>query len=251
MKLRTFTVGGIGLSLVVSLLTFGACGGDNSAVNATGGSANAGGAGNNGGSGNGTGGTVTAGGSNGTGGTTSAANPNTWGFYQDTEGWQTGTVAGTATATAASPNATGKTYCNGSCADIVLVFAGEATQTVNFMKYWGPPPTYPYQDFTGKTLVANIKIDDQNGVISDIEFHPQSGGSYVWGQAATVNNGTPPTNPTLASIIASTTAVQLTIPVAGTGTFDATQIQGIGFNINGGAGKSGTAHLYVDSVTVQ
>jgi hypothetical protein len=245
MKLRTSMVSAMGLSLVVALLTLGACGGDKSTVNATGGAANNGGSGNTGGNASDTGGNATAGGTNGAGGTTSTvvANPYTWGFYQDSEGWGTGVLSGTETASAGSVQ--NVSYCNGGCADVKIVFNGDPTQTVNFMKYWSTP----YPDFTGNTITAGIKIDDPSGVITDIELHPQSGATYSWGPAFAVN-GT--SNPTLASIIASTTAVTITTPVmAAAAPFDPTQIQGIGFNINGKAGTSGTAHLYVDSVTVQ
>jgi hypothetical protein len=247
MKLLSSVLGGIGLGVFAALFALGACGGDKSAAPAgTGGStANVGGNSNVGGS---TSANTSAGGSNSIGGTTTTgtANPYVWGFYQDSEGWGTGVQVGTVV-TAAVTNVKGATYCDGGCADITINFSGEAAQTVNFMKYWAAP----YPSFTGRTLAASIKIDDPNGLISDIELHAQSAPSYKWANSATVSATT---SPSLSTITSSTTAVTISTPIAGNvdagSTFDSTQVQGVGFNINGKANATGTAHLYVDIVQV-
>ena len=73
MKLVSSLVSGTGLAVIVSMLTLGACGGDKSAVTATGGSSATGGAGTTGGDSTAGGNTSTSTGGNTTAGGTSAA----------------------------------------------------------------------------------------------------------------------------------------------------------------------------------
>ncbi len=250
MKLVSSILGGIGLGVVASLFVLGACGGDKSAPPSGSGGADAVGGGANGG---GTTSTATsAGGNSNGGGTTSTgtSNPYTWSFYQDAEGWGTGIYPSTGTMTAVASNVQNQSYCDGGCADILITFNGEASQAVNFMKYWTTTV-----DFTGKTITARIKLVDDTGVITDIELHAQNGSSnsYKWSKSFTVRSDS---SPSLASIISSTTAVTISTAITADGTdagasFDPSQIQGIGFNINGKASATGTAHLYVDQVDVQ
>src|ERR1700690_2451975 len=245
MKLVTSVLGGIGLGVIASLFTLGACGGDKSLPTASAGGSNAitgGASGNPGGS---TSTNTSAGGSNGAGGTTSTGttNPYTWSFYQNAEGWGTGIYPSTGLMTAVESNVTGQTYCDGGCADILITFNGEASQVVNFMKYWSTTV-----DLTGKTITARIKIVDDSGVISDVELHAQNGSpNYTWSAAATLSATS---TPSLASIVSSVTAVTISTTItstdAGTTPFDPTQVQGIGFNVTGVASATGTAHLYVD-----
>jgi hypothetical protein len=250
MKLVASVLGGIGIGVIASLFTLGGCGGDKSPPPASTGGSNATNGGTSGNPGGSTSTNTSAGGSNGAGGTTSTGttNPYTWSFYQNAEGWQTGIYPSAGTMTAVESNVTGQTYCDGGCADILINFNGEASQAINFMKYWSTNV-----DLTGKTLTARIKVTDDSGVISDIELHAQNGStnSYKWSASATVKSGT---TPALASIISSATAVTISTTItadtdAGT-VFDPSQVQGIGFNVNGVASATGTAHLYVDQVDV-
>lgn len=250
MKLVSSILGGIGLGTVAALFLLGACGGDKSSPPAGAGGSNAGaGGGNNGGTAGtdtSAGGNTSAGGTTGT--TTGTSNPYSWNFYQDAEGWGTGIYPSTGTMTAVVSNVQNQPYCDGGCADILITFNGDASQAVNFMRYWSTTV-----DFTGKTITARIKIADDTGVISDIELHAQNGSpNYTWSTAATL---TATSTPSLPSIISSTTAVTISTTItstdAGTTPFDPTQVQGIGFNVTGKASATGTAHLYVDQVDVQ